>query len=180
MKFALNPSSAGQSDIAAISMPINSFSRNNPFTGRRVHQQPIAAASNSSVQQQIDTERGAASSIANIDSPPPAYIPAWQTQRDLEANIPPAYEPVRDRSTYTDNVPLQDLRPVDGLRPLATATSIGNDDATLFDYSKPKFSVWDQSTTKKGMAYTLVVFFAISAVLTLIGMIPLLMSASHR
>ncbi|KAK9484678.1 hypothetical protein V1527DRAFT_483683 [Lipomyces starkeyi] len=163
-------------------MPINSFSGNNSLTGRRVHQQPTAGASNASVQQPIDTEEGAASSIANVDSPPPAYFPAWQMQRDLEANIPPAYEPVRDRSTFTDNVPLQDLRPVDGLRPLATATSIGigNDDATLFDYSKPKFSVWDQSTTKKGMAYTVVVFFAIGGVLTLISMIPLLMSASHR
>ncbi|KAK9353157.1 hypothetical protein V1523DRAFT_396771 [Lipomyces doorenjongii] len=161
-------------------MPINSFSRNNPFTGCRVEQQPIAAASNASMQQQSYPEQGAASSIANIDSPPPAYIPARQTQRDLEANIPPAYEPVRDRSAYTDNVPLQDLRRVDGLRPVATTTSAGNDDETLFDYSKPKFTIWDKTTTKKGMAYTLLVFFAISAVFTVIGMIPLMISASHR
>ncbi|KAK9390125.1 hypothetical protein V1515DRAFT_577703 [Lipomyces mesembrius] len=159
-------------------MPINSFSRSNPFTGCSVQQQPIAAASKSSMRQQIDPEHNAASSIANLDSPPPAYIPA--RQRDLEANIPPPYEPVRDRFTYTDNVPLQELRPVDGLRPLATAASAGNDDETLFDYSKPRFAIWDKTTTKKGMAYTLLVFFAISAVFTVIGMIPLMISASHR
>ncbi|KAK9239511.1 hypothetical protein V1525DRAFT_386583 [Lipomyces kononenkoae] len=126
-------------------------------------------------QEQIDSQHG-----TNIRCPPLAYNPAWPAQRDIEANFPPRYDRVADgRATYTDDVPLQDLGPVDRRSPLTRFAA--DDDATLFEYApKPKkFTMFDQGTTKKGFAYVLIVFFVISGVLTVIGLVPLMVSERH-
>ncbi|KAJ8104313.1 hypothetical protein POJ06DRAFT_272928 [Lipomyces tetrasporus] len=124
-------------------------------------------------------ETGAGSLASNIHSPPPAYIPARQGQSDLEANFPPPYAAVRYGTAYTDNLPLQNLRPVDGLSRQATTVSTDtNDDGTLYQNPKQRRSVWDATTTRKGMATTLGIFFAISAVFTVIGLTPMMVKAS--
>ncbi|KAK9366762.1 hypothetical protein V1509DRAFT_611363 [Lipomyces kononenkoae] len=134
------------------------------------------AGNNTTLQQQMN---------GDISSPPPAYIPSvLPTQQDLEAaSLPPGYERVaNNRLTCTDNVPLQDLRPLNRLSPhtrFADGGGVDDDATTLFEYPKPKFTMFDQSTTKKGMAYVLIVFFVISGVLTIIGLIPTMLSASH-
>ncbi|KAK9323876.1 hypothetical protein V1517DRAFT_306691 [Lipomyces orientalis] len=150
---------------------------------------PLEATSPGMAQQQlvapapglIDPETGAGSLASNIHGPPPAYLPARQRQLDLEANILPPYEAARDGPAYTDNVPLQNLRRVDGLSRQATAASdYTNDDGTFYENSKQRRSVWDATTTKKGMVTTLAIFFAISAVFTVIGLTPMMVKASKN
>ncbi|KAK9367575.1 hypothetical protein V1509DRAFT_640632 [Lipomyces kononenkoae] len=86
----------------------------------------------SEIAEEIGSTRNSADGDAatlptrNIISPPPAYFPS-RPQNALGADSPPPYEPRRDRSTYTDNVPLQDLRPLHGLDPSPVTTVTDND-----------------------------------------------------
>ncbi|KAK9385244.1 hypothetical protein V1515DRAFT_588506 [Lipomyces mesembrius] len=125
--------------------------------------------------QQADTEAYEASVRSftrNINSPPPAYFPPRNTQRDVEVNLPPPYERSRDRSTYTDNVPLQNLRTLDGLIP-TSALAVENTETTLNE--NPKYEA-----KKKGRVCLWIVFFMIGIVGGAIAMIIWLVSAKNQ
>ncbi|KAK9429593.1 hypothetical protein V1505DRAFT_386823 [Lipomyces doorenjongii] len=147
---------------------------NNPFASYIPQRQPEAPDPNDSTHQ-ADTEvyeASVRSFTRNINSPPPAYFPPRNTQRDVEANLPPPYERSRDRSTYTDSVPLQNLRPLDG--PIPTSPLAVENTNTILN-ENPKYQA-----RKKGSVCLWIVFFMIGIVGGAIATIIWLVSARNQ
>ncbi|KAK9238786.1 hypothetical protein V1525DRAFT_455503 [Lipomyces kononenkoae] len=118
-------------------MAANAMLSNSPFATYGQEQQSETTEENGSPQRRADWQT-ISSRPGNINRPPPAYFPSRNTQTDPGVDSPPPYEPRRDRPTYTDNVRLQDLRPLRGLDAIPVATTLTDNDteAGLSDHPK--------------------------------------------
>ncbi|KAK9322182.1 hypothetical protein V1517DRAFT_339105 [Lipomyces orientalis] len=171
-------------------MTTNTFSSNNPFA-RYTVQQLSEETAETLPEQQVNIETYSRSHTLlerNIASPPPAYFPRTNIQHDLEANSPPPYEPSRDRPAYTDNVPLQNLRPLNGLgshpspppQTLQPFDGLSPHPTPTLEAATSSESPKDQETAKKGVTHVWVTFFAVGIVAAGLAIIPFILQAEKN